>query len=285
MTSRIVIVTREENPREGPLGAALREAGLEPRHVPLIASRRVPVDPATMDAALFALRSGGWFIFTSRRAVEFWFEAMGERGVDPESSPPTGLVFAVGESTAEAVHARGWKVDYIPDTAQGNRLYQVVSDKIKKASTAPKIVFPRAKTIASDLPKHIKPGSETGNFMIQSSSESMDKTNPIFVSLVVYETVPVEANLESVLADIDAGHVTAITFASPSAVNSFEENLQSLRTGWKEGCLLAAIGPTTAEALREKYLTPAWESPVSNFSGFAAALAKRLAENNTEWLH
>lgn len=256
MSASTVIVTREEDPRDGRLGAALRAAGLEPRHVPLIASRRMPPDEGAMTEALAALRAGAWLAFTSRRAVDFWLEEVGERGLPSLSTNPNGLIFAVGEGTADAVRAAGRNVDGMPESSRGSELANVMLEFAARQSPPPVIVFPRAVEIASDWPSRI----ESAGIRV--------------VSPVIYETSMVEADLRPIISAAASGQIGAISFASPSAVDSFSKNLCRANLDWGGGCLLAAIGPATAAALARQHLAPAWECPSSRFTDFAANLAQ-----------
>jgi uroporphyrinogen-III synthase/uroporphyrinogen III methyltransferase/synthase len=70
------------------------------------------------------------------------------------------------------------------------------------------------------------------------------------VAPVAYRTVPAPPEALAPLADLlEAGRVDAVAFASPSAVKSVAGALGP-RAGLLGRALLAAIGPTTAEALR-----------------------------------
>ena len=100
-------------PRGGPWGdgvaASLRTLGAVPVVAPLIdfASTR---DPDTLDEALAGLEAGefDWLTVTSATTVDVLF-AHGTR------IPPTTRVAAVGETTAAALQAVGYRVDLVPD--------------------------------------------------------------------------------------------------------------------------------------------------------------------------
>ncbi|GAB4313745.1 MAG: hypothetical protein Kow0059_05080 [Candidatus Sumerlaeia bacterium] len=336
--SRTVIVTREEEAATGPLGQALRAAGLAPRHLALIESRRRrPDDPALEQAfdvvmaagGLKAQRSAVWIVFSSRRAVEFWFEIMAERGravrapvTDPatavrrqvppapagrsESGPsdqsagigggavfsrPPGLgVAAVGAGTAGALRARGWEPDVVPETARGEALAAALLDVLSGggrrgrvaggdraaggelgerrpaggggSAPRPVIIFPRAAEVAGEW------------------TERLIAAGACVIAPVLYETVPVEADVGSLVDDAVGGAIGAVTFASPSAVKALAANLARCGRTWPPagGPVMAAIGPTTAAALRAEGLGPVWESPAADFRSFARALAEALLQ-------
>ena len=71
------------------------------------------------------------------------------------------------------------------------------------------------------------------------------------------------------------GEVHAVAFASPSAVRAVVGALGE-RAALLRGVLLAAIGPTTAEALREHGLEPAAQPERYTGPDLAEAVAARL---------
>jgi uroporphyrinogen-III synthase/uroporphyrinogen III methyltransferase/synthase len=75
---------------------------------------------------------------------------------------------------------------------------------------------------------------------------------------------------------LSAGRVDAVTFASPSAVHGVMEGL-GVDVGRLAGVLLAAIGPTTAEALREAGFTAEVVPDIHAAEALADAVAGMLA--------
>jgi uroporphyrinogen-III synthase/uroporphyrinogen III methyltransferase/synthase len=74
---------------------------------------------------------------------------------------------------------------------------------------------------------------------------------------------------------LEAGEVDAVAFASPSAVRSVVEALGDGGRSLGRG-LVAAIGPTTADALRELGLSPGVIPTRHTGRDLADALAERL---------
>ena len=72
----------------------------------------------------------------------------------------------------------------------------------------------------------------------------------------VYRTAAPEGDLAELGAAIERGEVDALTFASPSAVRHFVAGLPVVAREAARRCVVAAIGPVTAEALREAGLAP-----------------------------
>jgi uroporphyrinogen-III synthase/uroporphyrinogen III methyltransferase/synthase len=96
------------------------------------------------------------------------------------------------------------------------------------------------------------------------------------LAVEAYRTLPAAPETLAPLADwIEAGEVDAVAFASPSAVRAVVAALAG-RVTVLSRCLLAAIGPTTADALREVGLEPG--ARPERFAGraLAEAIAERL---------
>ena len=99
------------------LAFLLREAGAEVVHLPCIATE--PLDtplPGEQE-----LSKASWFVFSSRVGVSCFFEALRSEGRDVRSLGAARIA-AVGPSTADALAARGLRVDYIPDVHDGEHL-------------------------------------------------------------------------------------------------------------------------------------------------------------------
>ncbi len=66
-----------------------------------------------------------WIVFTSKRAVEFFFKKVSVRYMCDKK------VAAVGEKTATALIQKGFKLDYIPEEFYGASLIEFLKDKGK----------------------------------------------------------------------------------------------------------------------------------------------------------
>jgi len=94
-----------------------------------------------------------------------------------------------------------------------------------------------------------------------------------------YRTVPapVEA-IRPLAAWIEAGEVDAVAFASPSAVKAVVGGLGE-RAALLRRVPLAAIGPTTAQAVREAVITVGAQPARHTGADLAEAIAATLAES------
>lgn len=252
---RRVLVTRSSE-QAGEMVAALREAGADPVVMPMI--RLVPpTETAQVDAALARLADYDVLLFTSANAVRFTVERARERGVSLARLP--GEVVCVGPKTAEAALAAGLPVHRVPQQrfdAEG-----VLEDVLQSLA-------PRGK-------RFLLPRSEIGRDVLP---EGLRRAGAEVEAVAVYRNVPAEtdgARLRKALGD---GELDALTFTSPSTVRHFAALLDAAARKSAARCVVAAIGPLTAAALREIGLAPHVTPERATACELVAQLAAHMAE-------
>ena len=219
-----VWVTRDEPP-DGPLSTALRVAGLTPVHEPVL-TRHVIDDAADV---ISQLSSDDWLVLTSAYAIE-------SVAVEPARVPKVAVV---GESSAKAARALGFRVELISKGKDAGSLF----DELQRRVTSGKVCYPRSSLV--------KPRDSW--------------TNVELVSPVLYETTP---------RKFDAGvldRVDVIAVTSPSAVTALHSARLKL-----DAHRFASIGPTTSTALREINLEPWLEAADRSFDSLAEAIVKPM---------
>jgi uroporphyrinogen-III synthase len=218
-----------------PFAAALRAEGFEP--VVAEVTRIVAADPAPLDAAL--ARAWRWVVFTSANAVT----ALVARG------RPSGRIAAVGERTAAALAAAGLAVDLVPESKTGAGLARALAaaDDLHGAD----ILFPRA---------------EEGR---DETAELLAAAGARVTVVPAYRTVPLSPDeLAPLLARLRAGDIDAVALFAPSQIAPLRAALDGIR-------VLAAIGPTTAEALFASGLRADVIAPEPTAEALARVLAAR----------
>jgi uroporphyrinogen-III synthase len=281
LAGRSVAVTRDGDP-DDPLAAALAGLGAHVRMWPTLAFRP-PTDAAPLRAALAtafdpeAADPWHWIVFTSPRAVDavavevesgsfppggFFAPGGGTPGGD---APRTAArIAAVGRATARALEAAGWRVDVIGDGAGADALVQTL------AASAPlrdaHVLFP-AGSLARDV-----------------LSDGLEAHGARVVRVEAYRTVADGPDPARVAADLETG-VEGLTFASPSAVAGVADCLSTLDSSALRDLPCAAIGPTTAAALRRRgarHVTVAAHTDLESLARAAAdALADPTSANRT----
>ena len=177
-----------------------RQYGAKMKYVPLI--KTVPTGTEAPDLAGY-----DWLIFTSASAVE----AFRSYGIKPDAR-----LAAVGNKTAEALEAAGFRVGFVPSVFSADVFVKEFPDAAGNA----KCLFikgVRAKETILQLPVPVD-------------------------EWTVYDTVPDNANAERLAGMND---VTVI-FASPSAVETFSQ-----AGGKWDAIRAAAIGYVTEQAIMD----------------------------------
>jgi uroporphyrinogen-III synthase len=223
---RTVVVTRGKG-GEDALALRLRALGAEVREVASIAFAD-PADPAPLDAALRGLRAFEWVVFTSATAVERTVARMAALGVPLAALAARGLA-AVGPATADRLARLVREPDLVPAEARGAAMAAALGAHVAGRA----VLFPR--------PAEGRP--ETVEGLVAAGAR--------LTSVEAYRTVPAPPGDVAPLGDwLARGEVHAVAFASPSAVRSVVSALGE-RADLLRRPLLAAIGPTTARALRD----------------------------------
>jgi uroporphyrinogen III methyltransferase/synthase len=249
-----IVVTRAVE-QAGELAARLETLGAQVLLLPLV-EFAPPEDFAPLDRAIRQIERFDWVVITSRNVVEFVGARARAIGVDlparlsGANSRP--LVAAVGQATERSAREAGWRVDHVSSGRTGVDLTRELGDKIGGC----RVLLPRSDRASGDLPRAI---AEAG-------------AEP--VEVVAYRTIASKAGDPSVLAAIRAGQVDVASFASPSAFRAFVERMGEAAVRNLAGkTRFAAIGPTTAEAIREAGYAVEIEAKVATAAGLAAAIA------------
>lgn len=219
LAGRRVWVTR---PREqaSELVEGLERMGAEVVVLPTIAI--APAEElAPLAAAIAQLDTYSWIAFTSAQALAPFFGALGDR-------PLTPRLAAVGGRTAREVERWAGRCELIAEPATAGKLAALL---LEQDLAGQRLLFPRGDRARATLVK------------ILSAAQVM-VTDP-----VVYRTVSaLTGTLRAALEEELARGFDWVVLTSPSTWEELGLGLGDLRG--LGGARLAAIGPTTAEAIR-----------------------------------
>jgi uroporphyrinogen-III synthase/uroporphyrinogen III methyltransferase/synthase len=248
---RTVVVTRSKG-GEDALAARLQELGAAVREIPSI-SFAPPADPGPLDRALADLASFDWAVFASATAVERTLERLRVLGLEPSGLAQRRLA-AVGPATAQSLARVLREPDLVPAEAKGEALAAALAPHVRGR----KVLFPRP---ADGRPELL---------------DGLVAAGANVVAAEAYRTVPAAPEVVRPLAAwIRSGEVHAVAFASPSAVKAVVAGLG--RDAPLLGrVLLAAIGPSTGEALRQAGFPEATQPGRYTGTDLAEAIAARL---------
>ncbi|MDZ8200961.1 uroporphyrinogen-III synthase [Microbacterium sp. SSW1-59] len=207
-------------PRGGPWGdgvaATIRRSGGTPVIAPLI-NFAPSTDQATLEQSLADLADGAfdWLTVTSATTVDVLYAYRAK-------IPATTKIAAVGETTAAALNAVGYKVDLVPerDNSAAGMAEQMIA-----AEPQPRQIL----TLRSEIAKPV-----LTRMLVESGHHVR--------SVVAYRTVGVPAS-EKVIGDVRSGRINAILITSGSVADQVREQFDVI----PETTIIAAIGPRTAK--------------------------------------
>lgn len=215
-------------PRGGPWGdgvaASLRAQGAVPVVAPLI--NFAPAnDQATLDLAFEELAAGAfdWLTLTSATTVDVLYAQRAQ-------IPAATKVAAVGETTAAALQAVGYRVDLVPerDNSAAGMAEQMIALEPKPR---------RILTLRSEIAKPV-----LSKMLIAAGHDVR--------SVVAYRTVGVPVT-ERIARDVASGRINAILVTSGSVAEQVRTQFADI----PDDTVIAAIGPRTAKDARKAGLS------------------------------
>ncbi len=241
--------------RADALAARLEALGATPVLRPTIAYAP-PEDPAPLAEAMNRLEAGmyEWLLLTSVTAVEVVARALGERA--PLLAHRLSLkIGAVGPATAAACRELlGAEPAAVPERFLGAELVAALGDPAGR-----RVLLPNADIARPELEQRLR-----------AAGALVDR-------VVAYRTVPAPGGEE--LADwLRAGAIDVLLFTSGSTARYFTLQVGAEGTEAARRCLVACIGPSTAETCRELGLPPTVVATVSTEEGLIEALVAHYAE-------
>ncbi len=211
-------------PRGGPWGdqvaASLRSQGAVPVVAPLI--NFAPTnDQATLEQALADLDAGAfdWLTVTSATTVDVLFAYRAK-------IPPRTKVAAVGETTAAALQAVGYRVDLVPDS---DNSAEGMAEQMVGIEPEPRDIL----TLRSEIAKPV---------LTRRLIEAGHRVR----SVVAYRTVGVPVT-DRIAEDVANGRINAILVTSGSVAEQVRLQFHDIPAS----TVIAAIGPRTAKDARK----------------------------------
>ncbi len=246
------MVTRAPE-QAGELIRELERLGAEVLILPTV-SFAPPSDWQPVDSALRAIGEFDWILLTSQNAVRFLAQRVRELKLDLkalENEKPS--IAAVGSATAQAAAEAGFRVDFTAQERSGEGLARELQASLRNK----RVLLPRSDRADDRLP----------NLLREAGAEVTE--------VVAYQTA-VPKKLDSRIVDqIQRAEVDAIVFASPSAYHNLSDAIGEKELARVSSRVdFAAIGPTTARALREAAARVAIGANEASAAGLADAIAK-----------
>lgn len=251
-----VLVPRAKS-QAAPMSARLASHGAIPQEVPTI-SLEPPRNPNQMERAIKGIVEGRyqWVIFTSVNAVNAVWRKISEFGLDARAFAGIHLG-AVGRKTAEALRVQGLAPEVVPPATKQNALglVDVFPEYVEDLDPVGRVLLPRADIAADTL------------------VEGLEGLGWEVDDVVAYRTVRAAPPSADIRDMIKSGGFDAVCFTSPSTV----KNLVGIAGKPHQRTVIAAIGPSTAQAVREQGLRVDVVPEVADIPHLVDSLADHVA--------
>jgi uroporphyrinogen III methyltransferase/synthase len=240
-----IVVTRDRR-QSAELAEPLESLGAEALLLPVIEIRE-PSDAKPLDAAIAALASYDWLIFTSANGVRYFMDRLDHSPHDLRSLK--ARICAIGPATKAAVEALHLKVDLMPVEYVAESLVESFAKENLEES---KILLPRAAVARDLVPRELA-----------ARGAHVDVVE-------TYQTVAPPDLPARARAILDRTPHW-ITFTSSSTVTNFiaaagREALAKIK--------IASIGPITSATLREHQIEPTVEADPHTVSALVKAIKR-----------
>jgi uroporphyrinogen III methyltransferase / synthase len=249
-----ILLTRDPDASAGFIAEAER-LGARVLLFPVIAVQP-PLSWEACDRAARALDGYTALAFTSANGVRGFRARCDVLGIPPERLARL-KVYAVGARTAGEAGRLGFTVAAIPEHFSAAGLAQLFG------GTRPaglRVLLPQ------------------GDIAREELAVQLSALGAVVDPIVVYRTAAVvPPGAEEVWTTLASGGIGVVTFASPSAVAAFAAIYPAGRLGPLDvRTAIAAIGPTTGEAVRDQGWTPACVAAESTMAGLLEAIISHV---------
>ena len=247
-----IVVTRAEGRADG-LVERLRALGAEPLRYATIAYGP-PADTTSLAAAIARLADGGydWLVLTSATAVEAVAEQLtiADCRLQIADCPSNLQSAAVGSATAAACRELlGLLPAVVPARFVAKELAAALGDL-----RGQRVLLPNADIAPPTLEEALRAAGATVE------------------RVLAYRTLPASGDGLDMAAMLAAGQVEVLTFTSGSTARAFVERVGAASLPHANRCIIACIGPSTAEVARAAGLVPTVVAAVSTEAGLVDAL-------------
>jgi len=202
--------------------------------------------------ALAEFTDYGWIIFTSGNGVTIFFEALEDLGKDARVFG-SAKIAAIGSRTADKLSLYGIKTDFVPSvfTSEefGKQLINFTNLRDKK------VLLLRSQIASNEL------------------VELLEKGGAVVNDVAIYTAVTQKGEPDWLLEKISRSGIDWLTFASPSSVDGFFEQIDNeiIR---QSNVKVASIGPVTSGQLESHGLHVDVTADEHTLDGLLAAIER-----------
>jgi uroporphyrinogen-III synthase len=258
LAGKRIVVTRAPE-QAGELVRTLEHLGGEVSLVPAVAFES-PEDSGPLDHALKELSRFDWVLFTSQNAVRFASIRLKQLGLPPA----TRQIAAVGPATAATARHEGFRVDYVATNHTAHSLAGELCDQVADRS----VFLPRSDR--SD----------------PAIAQALSEVGARVTDAIAYRTTAPEPPPAAILSRLRSADFDVAIFSSPSAFHNFDGFLGTgSLAALAERTHFAAIGPTTAKAMREAGVRVHIEAEEATSAGLADAIIRYFHDHSAPSRH
>lgn len=251
LEGRTIVITRARAQAQR-FAQLLEAAGARVLQAPTIVIEP-PASWDLLDAALGALDSFTWVVFTSVNGVAMVDRRLSARGL-AWAAIARKRVAAIGPATAEALAEHGVRVELVPAEYRAEALVEALR---RFVGPADRVLLPRAK--------------ETRDVLVVE----LRRLGVAVTEVPAYQTRRIEDGVVRLREALASGSVDAVTFTSSSTARNFAEQFSDdERSAWRGRIAVASIGPITAATAAEYGLS----TDVMPSEYTIPALARALAD-------
>lgn len=258
-----VLVTRAREQASG-LSSSLRALGADPIEFPTIKIVSRPLT-AELNAALHSLYEYCWVVFTSVNAVTIFAEHLAALGLDSRQFR-TCRIAAIGPATVEAVRDKlALRPDFVPTEAVSE---SVLDQWPETEIQGQRILIPCGSEARDVLP------------------EGLRKRGGHVERIPIYDSILDDTGATLLEEQLRNGTLDLLTFTSSSTVTNFVKTVRAPNAAALKDLLgnivIAAIGPITANTLREWGVEPQILAEEHTVPGLIAALEAYYHEEHSQ---
>jgi uroporphyrinogen III methyltransferase / synthase len=251
LEGRTIVITRARAQAQR-FAQLLEAAGARVLQAPTIVIEP-PASWELLDAALGALDSFTWVVFTSVNGVAMVDRRLSARGL-AWAAIARKRVAAIGPATAEALAEHGVRVELVPTEYRAEALVEGLR---RVVGPGDRVLLPRAK--------------ETRDVLVVE----LRRLGVAVTEVPAYQTRRIEDGVVRLREALASGSVDAVTFTSSSTARNFAEQFSAdERSAWRGRITVASIGPITAATAAEYGLS----TDVMPSEYTIPALARALAD-------
>ena len=255
LSGKRVLVTRTRQ-QASELSGALAAHGAEPVELPTIEITPCGDEREIARAIdLARCHAYGLVVFTSANGVQLFVRHLSNAGLDARAFAGAEIA-AIGPGTAESLARHGLRADIVPQRYVAEGLLEALDGRNLRGQ---RVLLPRA--------------AGARDVLVDGLAQRCATVDELKLYVAA---VPSDRNHET-LRRLREGEIDIVTFASSSSVRNLVEMLDG-DTAPLARTFIAAIGPVTAQAVRDAGLEPAVVAGEHTIEGLVAALVAAQKE-------